>query len=105
MAYLSRDALVKTMEMTPFTPDLCVSEDECDVMNRARMIYANIFKSLPAADVRPVVRGEWIVHNSLVGNYLIDENEVYICSVCKAQRTKRKYNYCPNCGADMKEKK
>lgn len=45
------------------------------------VIYAetaqNCIDALPAADVRPVVRGKW--HNRI------------------------KTNFCPNCGADMRE--
>lgn len=62
-------------------------------------------KKLPAEDVKPVVRGTWIIHNELVKNELLDENEVYVCSACREQKTKRKYNFCPNCGADMRGEK
>lgn len=62
-------------------------------------------KALLAEDVKPVVPGTWIIHNELVKNELLDENEVYVCSACREQKTKRKYNFCPNCGADMREEK
>lgn len=57
-------------------------------------------KSIPAADVRPVVRGKWICDD--------DGTVFYVCSACgKAQYrlfTEIFYgeiNYCPNCGAEM----
>ena len=49
-----------------------------------------------AADVRPVVRGEWTLFGRR-GIYGV----MYECSACHA-----KYdgitNFCPNCGADMR---
>ena len=61
----------------------------------------------PAADVAPVVHGEWIT---------LDEcaNEGVYCSVCHKKVYKADYawcvkknkvrsNYCPNCGANMKD--
>ena len=47
-------------------------------------------KRLPTADVKPVVRGEWISH--------IGYNE---CNKCNTLLTFES-NYCPNCGAEMR---
>lgn len=65
-------------------------------------------KLVPAADVRPVVRGKWKLggygqisdatekwyDKYLVGGFLY-------CSVCKG-RSSGKTNFCPHCGADMR---
>lgn len=59
---------------------------------------------IPAADVRENVRGEW------VGEYdgYADGNPVYdmwYCSHCGYRYEDDeppKWNYCPNCGADMR---
>lgn len=51
--------------------------------------------AIPAADVRPVVHGEWIDCGSLVQ-----------CSNCKTKYPEWRIwpaNYCPNCCADMRE--
>lgn len=49
-------------------------------------------KSISAADVKPVVRGKWIVKYPLV-----------TCSVCcNTFDIVRLMNFCPNCGADMR---
>lgn len=60
--------------------------------------------SLPAADVRPVARGEWEVWN--------DDKNTFECSRCGMAFTlyegtpkDNDYNYCPNCGADMRGEK
>lgn len=52
------------------------------------------FNEIPAADVRPVMRGKWI-----------DEpikGVRYHCSVCQG-RFNYTWRFCPNCGADMRE--
>ena len=50
-------------------------------------------ESIPAADVRPVVRGKWrkIGKNSCI----------FVCSACD-KTFPYKTNFCPNCGADMR---
>ena len=50
-------------------------------------------KSIPAADARPVVRGKWI--------------KIKYRSICRdcSFRGFASWNFCPNCGADMREEK
>lgn len=50
------------------------------------------FKGIPTADARPVVRGEWI-----------GDGDCIICSNCKTAYTFMGSNFCPNCGADMRD--
>ena len=58
------------------------------------------------ADVRENVRGEWLPH-TIDGNvWSIDKD---VCSVCKEtfyqiSETGCVWNFCPNCGADMRGK-
>ena len=57
--------------------------------------------SIPAADVRPVVRGKWM--RELADNRWAN----HICSVCGYMKNtdihvRMDYNFCPNCGADMR---
>lgn len=91
--------LLKDMTLSELLKDI----KEHPIGNTACAIEAILrIKDLPVEDVKPVVHGTWIIHNRLVKNELLDENEVYVCSACMEQRTKRKYNFCPNCGADMR---
>ena len=53
-------------------------------------------KAIPAADVRPMVRGRWI-KPTRVPDSMLDE-----CSVCGFDTGAYTFNYCPNCGADMR---
>ena len=51
---------------------------------------------IPAADVAPVVHGEWVLFRSSVTGEL----SLYFCASCRAASTE-KSNYCPECGAKM----
>ena len=89
--YIEREAAIKTAEFYWCDPDA----------------VPHIIESLklkPAADVRPVVRGKWIWKES---------GEV-VCSKCNDLMAivgntedfitvKSYHNFCPNCGADMRE--
>lgn len=62
-------------------------------------------KDIPAADVRPVVRGKWVP----VGADDLDEG-MFMCSECGSEHFYPEIlldipadNFCPNCGADMRE--
>lgn len=54
-----------------------------------------ISTEVPAADVRPVVHGKWENTGS----------DVWKCSICcyGVMPWNAGMNYCPNCGADMRE--
>ena len=65
--------------------------------NNAHDCAENI-RSIPADDVRPVVRGKWALFGRR-GIYGV----MYECSACHAKYDGRT-NFCPNCGADMREK-
>ena len=63
--------------------------------------YAERIKTLPAADVAPVVHGRWV-------DRIVDENEViqpwmkrYYCSECLEGGSQSWFKFCPNCGSKM----
>lgn len=64
--------------------------------------YAEKLKQIPAADVRPVVRGRWA--NEHLASTSGGTYAVIRCSVCKGQFPLYRTNFCPNCGADMRRK-
>lgn len=63
-----------------------------------------VLHRIPAADVRPVVHARWTDHRTIEhdGEWWCTAcgNEVAICS-CGKDKT-WKYQFCPNCGADMR---
>lgn len=62
-----------------------------------------IINSIPAADVRPVVRGKWKPRDLTWGR------SYYYCSACEETVDMPTamgipmFRFCPNCGADMRE--
>lgn len=75
--------------------------DEMTLKGYDRILAA--LANLPAADVRPVVRGEWLRTDAY-------PHHLY-CSVCYTtylptdellEMYRIPMNYCPNCGADMR---
>jgi len=58
---------------------------------------AENIRAIPAADVRPVVRGKWKRINNRCDGYAWQ-----ICSEC-GEKGKSTWNFCRNCGADMRE--
>lgn len=61
-----------------------------------------LIAELPAADVRPVVRGEWIISNTF------DDCVYARCDQCATTQIfyygKPLTNFCPSCGADMRKR-
>ena len=90
--YIEREAaIVKLCQMTDET-----SHDYCAGIS----VAVDAIDGLPAADVRPVVRGEWRLEREPDGTPYC-----FHCSVCDDDFSiigiTTKYNYCPNCGAKM----
>ena len=58
--------------------------------NVSGQVIIDRFNAIPSADVQPVVHGEWKWRNG--GE----------CSKCGFHNDNFDYNFCPNCGADMR---
>lgn len=63
-------------------------------------------RTIPAADVRPVVRGKWIDRDDKYYGW-----NMWACSACgeefvltEGTPDMNEYHFCPNCGADMRKK-
>ena len=83
--YIEREALKQSIKNS-------------DMWNREKMSALMIVSAEPAADVAPVVHGEWIVCGD-------GEDVPWMCSHC-GKTTAHKYKimygkFCPNCGARM----
>ena len=68
----------------------------------------HILRSIPAADVRPVVRGKWEEVDRAPIFEGMGEHSTYRCSSCRAYQFydvfddgTARYNFCPNCGCAM----
>ena len=91
--YIEREALLKFIENGLNNPDKtkAFGYDAVEIMTEVQ--YA------PAADVVERKRGEWefVEQRFYHGGFI----NLFRCSECSAA-TDKEYNFCPNCGADMR---
>ena len=94
MEYIEREAIIQEIKEAKdsFSPTVRPIFD----------VATHLISHAPAADVAPVVHGTWSLESDEEMPNLMFK--LVICSACggKANGT---YNFCPNCGADMREKK
>lgn len=76
--YIKRKAVIDLITRRYENPEICTQE----------------INSIPAADVPPVVHGQWIpFHSEIAG-------DIQYCSACEIGLA-AKTDYCPHCGAKM----
>ena len=64
--------------------------------------YADVIDAVPAADVVPVRHAIWRYKTMTVPGGRGQTYAKWSCTACKAKQKERS-DYCPNCGADMRE--
>ena len=98
--YIDREEAIKTLEHYDLSSSSTLG---CHSGAIECAIFA--IEMLPAADVAPVVHGQWIgvdssfwkpTHSTDIPVF----RKTYRCSEC-GRRTAIAENYCPNCGAKM----
>lgn len=77
----------------------CLEEMNCVGAENGLTALEDIISDIPAADVAPVVHGEWMRYSRTLWHY---------CSVCledalmsKSTGTEVLSSFCPHCGAKM----
>lgn len=82
--------------------DYIKREDAIKTLEGWKISGEMILATVPSADVRENVRGEWIskMYECSRENY----DQVFCCSVCGVSNDWRRTNFCPHCGADMRSK-
>lgn len=100
--YIDRDYVIKDLETHLTKPDGNLAEG----YNLGIKAACSVLSCIPAADVAPVVHGEWIYKP-------LDKFRKYQvkCSNCDmvfignydAYDEPSEFNYCPHCGARMDE--
>jgi len=62
-------------------------------------------KDAPAADVVEVKRGRWVMtlYATTSKRGRVISNKKFACSECGYSNGRKQSNFCPNCGADMRE--
>lgn len=93
--YISREAAI-----LEFCDD-CIDKKWCKRNGGSCSKIKNI-NAVPAADVRPVVRGRW-EPGETVFFCGVEHAAQRTCSVCGRSALDEPWYFCPNCGADMRE--
>ena len=66
---------------------------------REEAVPVRAIRNIPSADVAEVKHGKWEMKPDPYGFF----EEIPVCSECGCTTEMRKtYNFCPNCGADMR---
>lgn len=89
--YIEREAAIKAIKNADCDA-IADGAESCDLS-----YLKEIFFNIPAADVVPVVHGEWMLRHEGYGHY-------WECSVCRTNPciyVTKDTNYCPHCGARM----
>ena len=93
--YIEREA---ALEATTYNP--LVEPNPTDIIYLTLITAQKNIRKIPAADVAPVVHGEWILEREPNG-----KPYCFHCSACDGDfhyiGITVKYDYCPNCGAKM----
>lgn len=74
----------------------------CEMYHNQEPLTEHQLNSIPAADVREVVRAIWRYKTMSVPGGKGQTYAKWCCTVCK-HKVKERTNYCPNCGADMRQ--
>ena len=91
--YIYRQEVIKKLEELDSRLMRGHYYDECEGVTMASAIV----KSVPAADVKPVVHGHWIRQDESFTRYKCSNPE------CGVENYSGFEYYCPNCGAKMDE--
>lgn len=93
--YISRDAAKKQMRNGRHSMEWLLASGAKTIGDSFEIILDEV----PAADVRPAVRGKWKVGGVF--------DDIGRCSCCHymfpLDTAMTEFHFCPNCGADMRE--
>ena len=97
--YIEREALIKAIKVHEMAENDRIETG----YNWALDDIEEIVRQMPAADVQPVKRGEWVYYKN---NGIWD---IHKCTVCNTPFelpmdvvASSVFCYCPHCGADMR---
>ena len=99
--YIDREAALALVR-----PDDPIDERYAVTVATAKRLIRHALTAAPAADVAPVVHGQWDdipnEYMSVVSKTVAYHGNATTCSVCHDVNPNAfKINYCPNCGAKM----
>jgi hypothetical protein len=103
--YIDADKLEEALSKVLNDTDTDKSDEYVNGINQGIDGALLVVSMSPTEDVRPVARGKWINKSQKSGCGIM-----FVASECTACGKKANfncdellYNFCPNCGADMRE--
>lgn len=72
----------------------------CITKHELRTMMVQELHDLPPADVRPNIHGHW--KKAKKGITAGELSNLFKCSCCNYELYDDEFNFCPNCGADMR---
>lgn len=106
-SYIEREATIETVKKErDYTGKFTFEEERAWAVGFQQGITFALsdIAAIPAADVRPVVRGHWIgIKEAEEMGDIMKEFTCLVCGCCDWDCTESEsFNFCPNCGADMR---
>ena len=108
--YISREDAINSLQSRLDSIDqmsyLSLSWQKLDIMRDAIRDAIDDIEEVSTADVQPIRHGRWIdIHEYCKMNGYIPSGVAvyYWCSECMKEEEKTS-DFCPNCGADMRER-
>lgn len=104
--YISREAAIEALSAEALERNLdSVMADDAHRYHRAA---ERVIAGVPAADVRPGVHGKWIGYPECLKYPNAYADDHIVCSVCEEcfsilDNCAERFDFCPHCGADMRE--
>lgn len=74
-----------------------IKDYQMDIVSKATAM--TVIRNAPTVEAKPVVRGEWMKKVRNNGGYVAS----ITCSACGYAHSRVTYNFCPECGADMRK--
>ena len=103
--YIEREALIDCLRKE--RSEIEIWEDDDKAFNlgvhQGYVFAIHDAESIPAADVRPVVRGRWKDETGFIFSDLSQQVRCSKCGLIAYFYDKMPMNFCPNCGAMMEE--
>lgn len=90
---------MRYIEVDTLKNDIQKARNDFGILGNSVETYFNrLVSAQPTADVKPIVRGEWIYqYTNGFGR------KIFKCSKCGNSFDSLGWIYCPNCGVEMKE--
>lgn len=96
---------IKAKTIIDFINDCLEHEDKITDIEKATLCaIKKLVERTPVADVEEVRHGRWHRYSKGQGSYngVIILSDAFQCTICK-ESFWNKSDYCPHCGADMRE--